>query len=89
MASTGDASQPVVLDQSSMGRLSRMDAMASQAMSKALHGREQALELRITEALQRLDEGSYGRCRSCGAPLPYGRLLVMPEARRCAGCGGG
>ncbi|MEP7381963.1 MAG: TraR/DksA family transcriptional regulator, partial [Gemmatimonadota bacterium] len=57
MLSTGDASQPVILDQSSVGRLSRMDALANQEMAKALHGREQALELKILNALKRMDEG--------------------------------
>ena len=89
MQSTADASQPVALDQSSVGRLSRMDAMANQEMAKALHGREQALELRIIDALQRIERGRYGMCVSCGAPIPYGRLLVMPETRNCAACGSG
>lgn len=88
MRSTEAASNPVALDQTSVGRLSRMDAMANQEMAKALHEREQGLELQITEALQRIDEGRYGTCETCGAALPYGRLLVMPEARTCAGCGG-
>ena len=89
MPSTAEASQPVQLDQSSVGRISRMDAMANQEMAKSLHEREQALELRITDALRRIDEGRYGLCQICEIALPYGRLLVMPETRTCARCGGG
>ncbi|MBK6487860.1 MAG: TraR/DksA C4-type zinc finger protein [Gemmatimonadetes bacterium] len=36
-----------------------------------------------------MDEGRYGGCATCGGALPYGRLLVMPEARTCAACGAG
>jgi DnaK suppressor protein len=87
MGSTGEAARPVQLDQSAIGRLSRVDAMANQQLQKDLHAREQALEGCILEALQRIDEGSYGRCTTCGEGVPYGRLLVMPEARTCATCG--
>lgn len=87
MGSTGEAARPVELDQTAVGRLSRMDAMANQHMQKDLHEREQALEGGILDALRRIEQGSYGRCTTCGAAMPYGRLLVMPEARTCAGCG--
>lgn len=79
-------SAPVALDQSAVGRLSRMDAMQSQAMQKELLGREEGRLGELEAALRRLDDGSYGRCSVCDAPIPYGRLLVMPEARGCAGC---
>ena len=87
MGSSGEAARPVQLDQSAIGRLSRVDAMANQHLQKDLHAREQVLEGSILDALQRIEEGSYGRCTTCGAGVPYGRLLVMPEARTCATCG--
>jgi RNA polymerase-binding transcription factor DksA len=40
----------------------------------------------ITDALQRLDLGSYGICSSCGQPIPEGRLEVMPYAVTCVDC---
>jgi DnaK suppressor protein len=53
-----------------------------------------ALETRIFDrhqmldsALRRLEAGTYGVCVSCHNPIPYGRLLVMPEATYCVGCG--
>lgn len=88
LVSTESASAPVAVDQSTDGRLSPTDALANQEMARALHEREQVLETRIVDALQRLDDGSYGVCDSCGEDIPYGRLLVMPEARTCATCGG-
>ena len=89
MGTTGEAARPVELDQTTVGRLSRMDAIANQAMQKDLHAREQSLEVRLVEALRRLDAGTYGTCVACGADVPYGRLLVMPEARHCPACGHG
>ena len=89
MATTQDATRPVELDQSSIGRLSRVDALQNQQLSKGLHEREQQREAQILEALQRIEEGTYGECVACGEQIPYGRLLVMPEARSCATCGRG
>ena len=41
----------------------------------------------LTEALERLRDGSYGQCAYCGNMIPAGRLLVIPEATNCLGCG--
>jgi DnaK suppressor protein len=41
---------------------------------------------RCEEALHRLDLGIYGDCRDCHEPIPLNRLLVQPEAERCAEC---
>jgi DnaK suppressor protein len=84
-----EAARPVALDQTAVGRLSRMDAIASQHMTKELQQRQESREGQILDALRRMASGSYdGRCTKCGAPIPFGRLLVMPEARTCAPCGG-
>jgi DnaK suppressor protein len=45
-------------------------------------GRHQRLE----DALHRLDVGRYGRCLRCDRPIPYGRLLVVPETTHCVTC---
>jgi len=41
----------------------------------------------LDSALRRLETGTYGVCMSCHDPIPYGRLLVMPETTYCVGCG--
>lgn len=38
------------------------------------------------EALQRLADGSFGRCEDCGARISAARLAAEPETRYCAGC---
>ncbi len=44
-------------------------------------------EVRAVEgALERLRSGRYGDCLSCGADIPFERLLAQPEAARCVRC---
>lgn len=42
----------------------------------------------VASALARLADDTYGMCARCGEPIPYGRLLVMPEATHCLQCNG-
>ena len=81
---TGD--ETVELDQSRVGRLSRMDAMQEQAMSverKRRHG----LELKkIASALQRMEEDEYGYCLHCGEDIAIKRLELDPAAALCIDC---
>lgn len=41
----------------------------------------------IDEALERLAQGTYGTCRTCGREIPADRLLAMPQSVRCVACG--
>ena len=41
---------------------------------------------RINEALERLDEGTYGRCNDCGDEISPQRLRALPFAVRCKDC---
>lgn len=79
-------SATVQLDQQSVGRLSRMDALQNQAMAKATDARaKQQLRL-IDAALQRLDNGEYGECQECGEPINPKRLEIDPTALYCIEC---
>jgi DnaK suppressor protein len=42
----------------------------------------------VDRALERLADGSYGTCSTCGREIPLPRLRVRPEARLCVGCAG-
>lgn len=76
----------VTLDQSSVGRLSRMDALQQQAMAQA--GRERAEQelRRIEAALRRCAEGSYGYCLDCDEPIDPRRLDLDAATTRCVRC---
>jgi DnaK suppressor protein len=40
----------------------------------------------VTDALARLGAGTYGTCARCAAPIPFGRLVAMPEVTHCLSC---
>lgn len=81
-----DARAPVTLDQQSVGRLSRMDALQGQAMAQASERQRRADIQKIAAALHRLDEGEYGFCVECGEDIAEKRLEVDPAAAFCIRC---
>lgn len=84
-----EAQRPVELDQQSVGRLARMDALQNQAMAKA-SGRRRSEEVRrILSALERIDEGTYGECLECGDDIPERRLEIYPTTPLCVSCAAG
>ncbi len=78
--------KPVELDQQSVGRISRVDAMQVQAMAKAQDARRAARLLMIDAALKRFEDGEYGFCVECDEAIPDKRLEVNPAAPRCVAC---
>ncbi|MXU66327.1 TraR/DksA family transcriptional regulator [Oceanomicrobium pacificus] len=88
-ATNADSRATVTLDQQSVGRLSRMDALQQQAMARATDARRQAEMLAIEAALARLDDGSFGLCVECEEPIAPGRLALDPTVRTCLDCARG
>lgn len=87
MRVTGAAMEPVELDQTAVGRLSRMDSLQNQSLTRNLQEREQVKFAQIQEALGRLEKGTFGLCTGCGGEIPFQRLYVFPETPSCAPCG--
>lgn len=85
-ATANEAAATVELDQTRVGRLSRMDALQSQAMSVETRRRRELEIRRIAAALKRLDEGDYGYCIECGQPIAEKRLEFDPAAPLCIKC---
>ena len=76
----------VELDQSAVGRLSRMDAMQQQAMAQNTRQRsEQSLRL-IETALHRCGNGNYGYCLECDEDIDPRRLELNPASTLCIRC---
>lgn len=82
----GGSAAIVELDQSKVGRLSRMDAMQAQAMAQASEQRRAATLRRITAALKRIDDGEYGVCEACDEPINPKRLEFDPTTTLCIDC---
>lgn len=76
----------VALDQQSVGRLSRMDALQAQAMARATEARRATEIARLRAARARLDAPDYGICATCGEAIPLARLGIDPALTRCADC---
>jgi len=81
-----EAQKVVALDQQSVGRLSRMDALQGQAMARATQARRNQQRLKIAAALERLQAGEFGYCVACGEDIPPARLELDPTAAKCIAC---
>ena len=78
--------QPVALDQQSVGRVSRIDAIQQQQMALASQQQAAAQLRRSEQALQRIENGGYGECEDCGETIAFARLQAQPNARLCIDC---
>ena len=84
--STNLARQPVQLDQTSIGRLTRMDQLQTQAMQlETQRRREREINL-IEQALNRIERGVFGECVLCGEKIEAKRLRYNPTILKCLEC---
>ena len=81
-----DARAPVELDQQSVGRLSRMDAMQQQSIDLAREERRQQRLGILAAALQRIEADDYGYCLRCDEPIKDARLKIDPAVLTCVSC---
>lgn len=81
-----EAAKPVKLDQSSVGRMSRVDALQAQAMALEAARRKELQLMRIEAALRRIERGEYGLCRSCEEDIDVRRLEFDPSTPLCITC---
>ena len=84
--SSAESRKPVTLDQQSVGRLSRMDALQMQAMAVASDRRRQVRLQQIEAAFERIEEGEFGCCVVCGYEIEAGRLKNDPATPSCITC---
>lgn len=78
-------SKPVSPD-NAIGRLTRMDAINSKSINEAsLEKAKQTLEI-LKQSVNELDKPEFGMCNNCEEPIPFKRLLIMPESKFCVDC---
>jgi RNA polymerase-binding transcription factor DksA len=78
-------------EEDSSGELSHADQHPADAASDAFEREKEFSILEqvqaelgdVDRALERLDQGAYGRCDACGAAIADERLAAMPAARFC------
>jgi len=81
-----EAAAIVELDQTRVGRLSRMDALQGQAMSQQRERRREIQLHKIAAALKRIERDDYGYCTECGEEIAYRRLVFDPATTLCIDC---
>jgi DnaK suppressor protein len=58
----------------------------AQQRDLAMRDREQTQLRQVLDALERIDAGTYGACRSCGKAIAPERLEAIPWAATCIDC---
>ena len=84
-AQSGDT---VTLDQNSVGRLSRIDAMQGQQMALEASRRREMHAEKIEGGLRRIESGYYGYCFYYEEEIDYRRLETDPTNTCCLKCAG-
>lgn len=82
-AAAGDT---VMLDQSSVGRLSRMDAMQGQQMALEASRRREMHAEAIEGGLRRVESSDFGTCFYCEEEIDFKRIEADPTNTRCLKC---
>lgn len=80
------AADVVTLDQTTVGRVSRMDAIQQQSMAVSMREKASLKLQRVQAALRAITTDEYGYCRQCDERIAYPRLLAQPEAISCFTC---
>ena len=59
---------------------------SDQELTLTLLGSDEDILDQIEAAIQRIEDGSYGRCEKCGEEIPKSRLDAIPYAADCVRC---
>ncbi len=72
--------------ENAIGRISRMDAINNKSVNEAtLRTKKQTLS-NLNFALSHINDVDFGICVKCNQPIPEGRILLLPQARKCVNC---
>ena len=71
-----------------IGRLTRMEAISSKSINEAALSGAKRILSGLESALKMTDDPDFGLCRVCEEPIPFGRLMIMPESDLCVQCAG-
>ena len=63
-----------------------VDSVLERELAEAGAAKSQETAADVAHALERIENGTYGWCEACGAPMPFERLQAIPSARLCVAC---
>ena len=69
-----------------IGRVSRMDAINNKSVNEAALRQSETKLQKLHEALERINDDDFGVCVQCHGPIQPGRIVLMPESRKCMNC---
>jgi DnaK suppressor protein len=78
-------SKPVAPD-NAIGRLTRMEAINSKSINEATLNKSEQTLSKMERALKMVDDPDFGLCRECEEPIPFARLMIVPESDLCVQC---
>lgn len=79
--------QPISPDDA-IGRLTRMDAINSKSINEAALNKAKQTLSKMEGALTMINDPDFGLCRECEDPIPFARLMIVPESNLCVQCAG-
>ncbi len=81
-----DSADIITLDQTLLGRISRVDAIQQQEMAISTRQKMQLKLHKVKVALTALGRRNYGYCRKCEELIGFPRLKAQPETNLCIAC---
>ena len=69
-----------------IGRISRMDAINNKNINEAALRQRQTQLKALEYAFNHVDDSYFGKCVNCCREIPLGRIILMPESKKCVTC---
>ena len=80
-----EVTQPIS-PENAIGRISRMDAINNKSVVEAaLRKAEEKLKA-LKVLAERVNDDDFGLCARCNKPIPYQRMLFLPQSPFCVNC---
>ena len=86
LSNNKEAAGIVELDQSVIGRVTRMDAIQQQSMAVSTRNKARQRLKKVNLAISNFANGDYGYCRQCDEAIALLRLQAQPESSLCLSC---
>lgn len=80
-----ELTKPIAPD-CAIGRVSRMDAINNRSVNIAALGKKEEKYLAMKIIISEIDSLNFGKCINCGIQIPLGRILIVPESKKCMRC---
>jgi len=80
-----ELTRPIAPD-NAIGRISRMEAINSKSINEEALRKIKNTLTKLQQALKIIDDENFGICIECEEPIPFARLMILPETNLCVVC---